>query len=153
MFYALIVIFVLCQKIFHHIDRHSFCCSHAFIRWKSRSKEMSKAMYCSPFLVYLCFSWHWAFHNFSCSPVWNCIPRTSSWYINHDKYLLLVLQLLGTSCSFYNNNCITNLWAPDFLFMHDFLCTVLYVLITILRTVSNVLFIIINSYKHFKVIK
>ena len=29
-----------------------------------------------------------------------------------DTYLLVVLQLLVTSCSCYNNNCITKLWAP-----------------------------------------
>ena len=29
------------------------------------------------------------------------------------KYMVVVLQFLGTSCSRYNNNCITNLRAPD----------------------------------------
>ena len=31
---------------------------------------------------------------------------------NCDKYLLVVLQLIGNSCYCYNNNCITKLWAP-----------------------------------------
>ena len=31
----------------------------------------------------------------------------------YDKYLVVVLQLLGNSCSCCNNNCITKLWAPD----------------------------------------
>ena len=33
-----------------------------------------------------------------------------------NKYLVVVLQLLGTSCSCYNNNYITKLWDPALTF-------------------------------------
>ena len=39
-------------------------------------------------------------------------PRTSSKWINHDKYLVVELQLLGTSFSCHNNNCTNKLLYP-----------------------------------------
>ena len=36
---------------------------------------------------------------------------------------MVVVQLIGTSCSRYNNNCITKLWAPFFNF---YICTWFY---------------------------
>ena len=37
----------------------------------------------------------------------------SSEWSNHDKNLVVMLKLLGTSYSCYNNNFITKLWSPD----------------------------------------
>ena len=48
-----------------------------------------------------------------------------------DKYLVVVLQLLGTSRSCHNNNCITKLRAPNInlytyaRFYFHYVCTVL----------------------------
>ena len=57
-----------------------------------------------------------------------------------DKYLVVVLQLLGTSCSCYKNICITKLWAPGFTFS-------IYngIIDTVYGKIYCVIFIIINS--------
>ena len=44
--------------------------------------------------------------------MWHYLPRNYSEWRNYNKYLVVVLQLLGNSCSCYNINCITKLWAP-----------------------------------------
>ena len=42
------------------------------------------------------------------------IHQLNIWFIliYCDKYLVVILQLIGTSYSCYNNNCITKFWAP-----------------------------------------
>ena len=65
--------------------------------------------------------------------------------------MVVMLQLLGNSCSCYNNNCITKFLSPDLNFsiykwFLDIVFTIFY------RTVFNVLFIILNSNKYFKII-
>ena len=67
----------------------------------------------------------------------------------------MVLQLLVTSCSCYNNNCIPTFLAHDITFSvykwFSWHCS-LYSH-KILSTVFNVILIIINSYEHFKLIE
>ena len=45
-----------------------------------------------------------------------CIPNGATMINLSDKYLAVVLQLLGNSCSCSNNTCITKLWDPDLTF-------------------------------------
>ena len=57
----------------------------------------------------------------------NGLPTLLEWSgIGTDKYLVVVLQLLGTSCSCYKNNFITKFWDPDItsLLIHGFLDTI-----------------------------
>ena len=67
---------------------------------------------------------------------------------------MVVLQLLGTSFSCYNNNCINKLWYPSISFYIYiwFYWHFLHFLRIILRKVFNFIFIIINPYEHFKLI-
>ena len=74
-----------------------------------------------------------------------------------DKYLLVVLKLLGNPCSCYNNNCITKLWAPAITFSIYtwFLDTFSHYFIEQCQCYFNhskLKFIIPNLYEHFKVI-
>ena len=68
--------------------------------------------------------------------------------ITFDKYLVVVLQLLGTSCLCYNNNCITKLWYSALTFSiytwfswHCFLHS------------YKLKFIILNSYEYLKLVE
>ena len=79
--------------------------------------------------------------------MWTSLPRTLYEWSNHDKYLVVALQLLGNSWSCYKNNCITKWWSPalNFSIYTWFLDTILHVLRKMLRTVFNILFIILKS--------
>ena len=63
--------------------------------------------------------------------------------------MLVVLKLIGTSCSCYNNNCKTKVLLIS-LFIYDYLDTVF---ILFYRTVVNIIFIILNFNEHFKLIE
>ena len=52
-----------------------------------------------------------------------------------NSWWCVVLQLLGTSCSCYNNNCITKLWAHDPTFS-IYKCFYWHCFHTVYRTVS-----------------
>ena len=45
---------------------------------------------------------------FDTEEIYACYPNTTN-----DQYMVVMLQLIGTSCSCYKNNCKTKLWAPD----------------------------------------